>query len=61
MVVIAIVTQKNGETIPKVHFMKVISCSLFNGWYTLTKEGGALLFDNQDNASVIKLPQGITI
>ena len=36
MVVLTIVTEKNGETIyfedpiPKVHFMKLISCSLYN-------------------------------
>ena len=36
MVVLTIVTEKNGETIyfeypiPKVHFMKLMSCSLFN-------------------------------
>ena len=40
MVVLTIVAQKNGETIyfeepiPKVHFMKLISCSLFNSWDT---------------------------
>ena len=38
MVVLTIVTEKNGETIyfedpiPKVHFTKLISCSLFNSW-----------------------------
>ena len=36
MVVLTIVTQKNGEAIffdepiPQVHFMKLISCSLYN-------------------------------
>ena len=44
MVVLTIVTQKNGETIffdetiPKVHFMKLISCSLYNSWDTLKKK-----------------------
>ena len=41
MVVLTIVTQKNGETIffdepiPKVHFIKLLSCSLYNSWDTL--------------------------
>jgi len=45
MVVLTIVTQQNGETIYfeelilKVHFMKLISCSLFNSWDTFKKEG----------------------
>ena len=48
MVVLTIVTQKNGETlfldqaIPQVHFMKLISCSLVNSWDTL-KEGLAVM------------------
>ena len=43
MVVLTIVTQKNGETvfldqaIPQVHFMKLISCNLYNSWDTLKK------------------------
>ena len=51
MVVLTIVTQKNGETIffdepiPEVHFMKLISCSLYNSWDTLKKESIALLRD----------------
>ena len=64
MVVLTIVTQTNGETfyfyesIPKVDFMKLISCSLFNSWYTLTKEVGTSLFDDQDNVSFVKFPPG---
>ena len=58
MVVITIVTQKNGETIffdepiPQVHFMKLISCSLYNSWDTL-KESTATLSDK--NGSVEKV------
>jgi len=66
MVVLTIVTQENGETIyfqdpiPKVHFMKLISCSLFNSWDTLKNEGSASLGDkNKDKAlSISKLPPG---
>ena len=66
MVVLTIVTQENGETIyfedpiPKVHFMKLISCSLFNSWDTLKKEGSATLGDkDKDKAlSISKLLPG---
>ena len=66
MVVLTIVTQQNGgtisfeEPIPKVHFMKLISCSLYNSWDTLKREGSATLGDkNKDKAlSVSKLPPG---
>ena len=49
MVVLTIVIQKNGETvvldqsIPQVHFMKLISCSLYNSWDTLKKQNIAIM------------------
>jgi len=66
MVVLTIVAQKNGETIyfeepiPRVDFMKLISCSLYNSWDTLKREGSATLGDkNKDIAlSVGKLLPG---
>ena len=66
MVVLTIVAQDNGETIyfqdplPEVHFMKLISCSFFNSWNNLKKEGSATLGDkNKDRAlSVSKLLPG---
>ena len=66
MVVLTIVTQQNGGTISfenpisKVHFMKLISCSLYNSWDTLKKEGSATLGDkNKDRAlSVSKIIPG---
>ena len=45
MVVLTIVTQKNGETIyfdepiPQVHYMRLVSCSLYNSWHNLTRVG----------------------
>ena len=65
MVVITIVTQKNGDTIyfdpplTKVHFMKLLSCSLYNSWDTL-KGGSAGLDDRKLNPSgkTSKLPTG---
>ena len=66
MVVLTIATQENGETIyfedpiPKVHFMKLISCSFFNSWDTLKNEGSASLGDKEkDKAlSISKLAPG---
>jgi len=66
MVVLTIVSQENGETIyfqdplPKVHFMKLISCSFFNSWHTLKKEGSAALGDKvKDRAlSISKVISG---
>ena len=56
MVVVTIVTQENGDTIyfdtpiPKVHFMKLLSCSLYNSWDTI-KSGSAALDDRTLNPS----------
>ena len=66
MVVLTIVTQKNGDTIyfdsplPKVHFIKLLSCSLYNSWDTLKKEGSAALQDRKLNpeGDISKLPAG---
>ena len=57
MVVLTIVTQKNGETVyfvqplPKVRFIKLLSCSLYNSWETLKNEGSAALQDRKLNPS----------
>ena len=64
MVVLTIVTNNNGEPvhfeepIPKVNFIKLISCSLFNSWYNLKREGSASLGDKEkDKAlSISKIP-----
>ena len=66
MVVLTIVAQKNGETIffdepiPQVHFMKLISCSLYNSWDTLKNEGSAVLGDEKKDPSVSvgRIPTG---
>ena len=65
MVVLTIVMQKNGETIffdepiPKVHFMKLLSCSLYNSWDTLKKESIAILRGvNGKVQKVSKFPPG---
>ena len=66
MVVLTIVTQKNGETIffdesiPQVHFMKLISCSLYNSWDTIKREGSAVLGDEKKDTSVSvgRIPAG---
>ena len=65
MVVLTIVTQKNGETIffdepiPQVHFMKLLSCSLYNSWDTMKKESIAILRDGKDTPQKVpKIPPG---
>jgi len=66
MVVVTIVTQKNGKTvyfddpILKVHFMKLISCSSFNSCHTLKKEGAAALgnIQNPEGKSISKILPG---
>jgi len=43
MVVLTIAAQKNGETvyfdepIPQAHFMRLVSCSLYNSWHNLNR------------------------
>ena len=65
MVVITIVTQNNGGTvyfdspIPKVHFMKLLSCSLYNSWDTIN--GGSAGLDDRNlnpSGAVSKLAAG---
>ena len=66
MVVLTIVTEKNGEAIffdepiPQVHFIKLISCSLYNSWDTLKKEGSAELgtVEKDTSVSIGKIPPG---
>ena len=64
MDVLTIVTQKNGETlyfdepIPQVHFMKLISCSLYNSWNTLKNEGTVLLVESDESLKVSKILSG---
>ena len=64
MVVLTIVTEKNGEAIffdepiPQVHFIKLISCSLYNSWDTLKKEGSANIELTEGVKSVIRIPPG---
>ena len=62
MVVLMIVTQKNGETvfldepIPQVHFMKLISCSLYNSWDTLKKQSIAIMGHEAKSVETSTIP-----
>ena len=62
MVVLTLVLQNNGETIfldqaiPQVHFMKLISCSLYNSWHNL-KTVGQIQF-KEDREVLGSIPQG---
>ena len=62
MVVLTLVAQTNGQTfyfdepIPKVHFMKLLSCSLYNSWHNL-KSAGQIYF-SKDREVLASIPQG---
>ena len=62
MVVLTLVLQDNGETIfldqaiPEVHFMKLISCSLYNSWHNLKTVGQIQYKD--DREVLASIPQG---
>ena len=62
MVVLKLVLQKNGETIfldqaiPEVHFMKRISCSLYNSWHNLMSMGQIQF--KEDREVLASIPQG---
>ena len=64
MVVLTLVLQKNGETIfldqaiPQVHFMKLISCSLYNSWDTLKNEGTLSIVESDNSVKVSEIPPG---
>ena len=64
MVVLTIVSEKKGEPlffadpIPQVHFMRLLSCSLYNSWDTLKEEGSANVELKQNVKSVSKVPPG---
>ena len=62
MVVLTIVAQKNGETIyfdppiPQVHYMKLVSCSLYNSWHNLTRVG--VIAVDRSSVRIATIPQG---
>ena len=62
MVVLTIVAQKNGETvyfdepIPQVHYMRLVSCSLYNSWHNLNRVGQ--ISCDRANIRVATIPQG---
>ena len=62
MVVLTIVTRNNGETIfldqaiPQVHFMKLISYSLYNSWHNLMSVGQ--IYFKEDGEVLATIPQG---
>ena len=64
MVVLTIVTRNNGESIfldqaiPQVHFMKLISCSLYNSWDTLKKQSIAIMGEETKPIGTSTTPSG---
>ena len=67
MVLLTIVIEKNGETvfldqsIPQVHFMKLISCSLYNSWDTLKKQSIAIMGEETKPIETSTIPPGHTL
>jgi len=64
MVVLTIVAQKNGETIffaeplPRVIFVKLISCGLYNSWKNLKEDSTVTLADQNGNIDTFQIPAG---
>ena len=64
MVVVTLVAQKNGDTIfldqaiPQVHFMKLVSCSLYNSWDTLKKQSIAIMGEETKPIETSTIPPG---
>ena len=62
MVVLTLVLKNNGETIfldqaiPQVHFMKLISCSLFNSWDILKKQSTAIMGELTNPTETTTIP-----
>jgi len=62
MVVLTIVAQTNGETIyfdkpiPQVHYMRLVSCSLYNSRHNLKRVGA--ISSDRANICVALIPQG---
>jgi len=69
MVVLTIVAQKNGETIyfdqsiPQVHYMRLVSCCLYKSWHNL-KAVGAMFYNkpispkHTNQVFIAQIPQG---
>ncbi len=66
MVVLTVTTTENPHTvnfdypIPKPSYIRLLSCSLYNSWDNLKKEGEISLFDykTEDAATIIKFLPG---
>jgi len=62
MFVLTIVAQKNGETvyfdrpIPQVHYMRLVSCSLYNSWHNLKRVG--VIAVDRSSVRIATIPQG---
>ena len=64
MVVLTIVAQTNGQTfyfddpIRKVHFMKLLSCSLYNSWDKLKNESKVSIVESNNTLKSSDLAPG---
>ena len=68
MVVLTVVTHSNPHTvyfdqpIPQPNYIRLLSCSLYNSWYNLKKEGEIIIFPDgkkdKDKANIVKFTPG---
>lgn len=64
VVALTIVTNKNRETvyfeepIPKINYMKILSCSLYNSWYNLESTGSVVKITDKNNTIIKNVPPG---
>ena len=64
MVVLTIVAQKNGKTvyfdepIPQVHYMRLVSCSLYNSWHNCNLKAVGMIYVDRSQVRIASIPQG---
>ena len=64
MVILTVVTKENPHTvyfdqpIQKPSYIRLLSCSLYNSWFNLKKEGAITLFDNVEKPFKVTFLQG---
>ena len=65
MVILTVVTKENPHTvnfepypIPKPSYIRLLSCSLYNSWFNLKKNGANTLFDEHKKPFEVTFLQG---
>ena len=64
MVILTVVTKENPHTvyfdqsIPNPSYIRLLSCSLYNSWFNLKKNGAITLFDKHEKPFKVTFLQG---